>query len=206
MNQQPLLDVDPAVRRAFDYYPTPAWMTRALLRRVHPFDVIEPCAGQLAIVNVLKAQEHVGFVESNDLDPSTPCDTHLDATRLEYWQTMRARGYGAQGRKPVWGVTNVPFDLADQIVPLAVDALQCFATILRLSWLEPTAARQRFLEKNPPRTLIVMPRWDFKGRGQTDSVTSAWFIWEKGLSSVTRGIEVVTKDERDELIALERVR
>ena len=43
MKQQPLLAVDPAVRREFDYYPTPAWMTLALLRRVRPFSVLEPC-------------------------------------------------------------------------------------------------------------------------------------------------------------------
>lgn len=199
MTQQPLLDVDPAVRRAFDYYPTPAWMTLALLRRVHPLDVIEPCAGQLAIVNVLKAKG-VSVVGTNDLDPSTPCDSHEDACRWEYWNALRERPIN---QRPYWGITNVPFDLADRIVPLAASALPVFATILRLSWLEPTAARQRFLEKRPPSTLIVMPRWDFKGRGATDSVTSAWFIWEQGRSSVTRGIEIVTKDERDELIALD---
>lgn len=197
VTQQPLLDVDPSVRRAFDYYPTPAWMTKALLRRVRPFDVIEPCAGRLAIVDVLKAHLDIGFVQTNDLDPSAPTETHEDATRRDYWQSMLT----PRIHRPYWGVTNVPFDLADQIVPLAVEHLQCFATILRLSWLEPTAARQRFLAEHPPCTLIVMPRHDFKGRGATDSVTSAWFIWEQGWSSATRGIEIVTKDERDELIA-----
>lgn len=197
--QQALLESDPSVRRAFDFYPTPAWMTLALIRRVHPFDVLEPCAGQLHIVNAFKHfSPHVGFVESNDLDPSTPAEHHEDAARPAYWDAILARRHN----RPMWGVTNVPFDLADVIVPLAVRTLPHFATILRLSWLEPTKARQRFLDLNPPRTLIVMPRHDFKGRGQTDSVTSAWFVWEKGRSSATRGIEVVTKDERDELIAV----
>lgn len=192
MKQRPLLDVDPQVRRAFDYYPTPAWMTLALIRRVHPFDVLEPCSGFDAIANVFRA--HGQNPVTNDLNPETPAHWHLDATQENAWLQLRdSRCY--------WGVTNVPFDLADQIVPLAVKHLTVFATILRLSWLEPTAARQRFLERHPPATLIVMPRWDFKGRGQTDSVTSAWFIWEQGWSSATRGIEIVTKDERDELIA-----
>lgn len=195
MKQAPLLDVDPAVRRAFDYYPTPAWMTRALIRRVHPFNVFEPCSGEGAISDIFKADDRL--LLTNDLDPSRPSDLHLDATDQHAWETFA-------DYKPYWGVTNVPFDLADRIVPLAVQHLQVFATILRLSWLEPTAARQRFLEKHPPCTLIVMPRWDFKGRGATDSVTSAWFIWEQGRSSATRGIEIVTKDERDELIALDR--
>ena len=198
VQQAPLLDVDPATRRAFDYYPTPAWMTLALLRRVQPFDVLEPCAGQLAIVNVLRQAPHVGWVESNDLDPSTPTDTHCDAARAEYWEALSRRTHN----RPYWGVTNVPFDLADRIVPLAVTYLPVFATILRLSWLEPTAARQRFLAAHPPAKLIVMPRHDFKGRGSTDSVTSAWFIWERGRSSIgSTPIDIVTKDERDEFVA-----
>lgn len=201
MTQQPLLEIDPAVRRAFDYYPTPAWMTRALCRRMTPFSVVEPCSGDGAIVRAIQAHWKaldckVAPILTNDLDPSQPSDLHLDATAPATWKRLMKES-------PYWGVTNVPFELADQIVPLAVDALPVFATVLRLSWLEPTKARQRFLEKHPPSTLIVMPRHDFKGRGQTDSVTSAWFIWEKGRSSVTQGIQIVTKDERDELIAQE---
>lgn len=194
--QQPLLgDVDPAVRRAFDYYPTPAWMTLALLRRVQVSDVLEPCSGEDAITYVLRAAG-VARTWTNDLDPSRPAATHLDATQRAAWELMAPKPFRL-GR-PLWVVTNPPFNLADQIVPLAVEHVSHVAMVLRLSWLEPTAARQRFLAEHPPSRLIVMPRWDFKGAGATDSVTSAWFIWEQG---GRRGIEVVTKDERDELIA-----
>lgn len=195
--QQPLLDVDPHARRAFDYYPTPSWMTRALINRVRPFDVLEPCSGLDAIADVFRAKGQNPV--TNDVNPETPAHWHLDATEENTWvQLMESR--------PMWGVTNLPFDLADAIVPLAVRYLPYFATILRLSWLEPTAARQRFLAANPPRTLIVLPRHDWRGNGSTDSVTSAWFVWEQGRSSATRGIEIVTKDERDELISQERRR
>jgi len=192
--QQPLLDVDPATRRAFDYYPTPAWMTRALLRRVHVFDVLEPCSGENAIADVLRASQM--RVVTNDLDPSRPSDFHLDMTRRESWELLT---YPYVDKQIYWGVTNLPFDVADAIVPLAVEHLNHFATILRLSWLEPTAARARFLAKYPPSRLIVLPRHDWRGNGSTDSVTSAWFVWDEG--SGRKGIDVVTKDERDELIA-----
>jgi len=69
------------------------------------------------------------------------------------------------------------------------------AFLLRLSWLEPTAARQDFLNQYPPKRLIVLPRHDFRGSGQTDSVTSAWMVW----GHVEPGIDVVTKAERDAL-------
>ena len=197
MSQQPLLEHDPQARREFDYYPTPAWMTEALLRRCHVFDVLEPCAGDGAIVRVLA--DHGISSWTNDIDPSRDTFWHVDATREASWEVFGTERYTGQGHY-FWTVTNPPFNLAGQIVPLAVRRNLPAAFLLRLSWLEPTDARQRFLEKHPPTRLIVLPRHDFKGKGSTDSVTSAWFIWDEG--SGRRGIEVVTKDERDELIAL----
>ena len=197
MTQQPLLEVDPAVRRAFDYYPTPAWMTLALLARVPVKGyILEPCAGRLAIADVLRAQTGVLHVETNDLAPSTPVDTHLDAAQPEYWHALQNRTHNRVNA----AVTNAPYDLADVIVPLAVRTLPIFATVLRLSWLEPTEKRGAFLAKYPPSNLIVMPRHDFKSRGQTDSVTSAWFVWQKG--DRRQQIDIVTKAERDELKAV----
>jgi hypothetical protein len=199
MKQPPLLDVDPHVRREFDYYPTPAWMTRALMRRESIYDVLEPCSGFDAIANVFRAAGQSPV--TSDLNPETPAHWHLDATQERTWEQLRES-------LCAWTVTNPPFDLADIIVPLAVRyslPLGGVAMMLRLSWLEPTAARAPFLKANPPRRLIVMPRHDWRGTGSTDSVTSAWFIWDSNQVG-TRGIDVVTRDERDELIALERVR
>jgi hypothetical protein len=47
-----------------------------------------------------------------------------------------------------------------------------------------------------------MPRHDFRGNGKTDSVSAAWFIWDKsrGGGLCRPGIEVVTKGERDRLM------
>lgn len=195
-DQIPLLDVDPSARRAFDYYPTPAWMTMALLKRVHVFDVLEPCAGEGAIVDALRANS-VTIVATNDIDPARPAQFHLDATLRESWMALSPPPY--DGTRPYWGVTNLPFNLADLIVPLAVEFLPAFATILRLSWLEPTHARAQFLAENPPTRVVVLPRHDWRGDGQTDSVTSAWFVWDSGQRSSR--IDVVTPGERDALIA-----
>jgi hypothetical protein len=192
MKQQPLIgDVDPSTRRAFDYYPTPAWMTLALLRRENVGDVLEPCSGYDAIANVFRARGQDPV--TSDLNQETPAHWHLDATREATWVQLRES-------RCLWTVTNPPFNLADQIVPLAVQYSPHVAMLLRLTWLEPTAARQRWLAAHPPRRLIVLPRHDFRGSGSTDSVPAAWFIWDDNQVG-RRGIEIVTKDERDELIA-----
>lgn len=191
-DQIPLLELDPAARRELDYYPTPAWMTRALLSRVALFgDVLEPCSGFDAIADVLRAAGK--DVITNDVNPATPAHWHLDATELNTWIQLDASAPGCV-------VTNPPFNLADQIVPFALNmtTVVTVAMMLRLSWLEPTEARARFLEQHPPTRLIVLPRHDWRGNGSTDSVTSAWFVWDRGAK---RGIDVVTKAERDELIA-----
>ena len=201
-DQIPLLDVDPAARRDFDYYPTPAWMTRALCRRELLHGVLEPCVGDGSIVRALCGPALADdfapdVVATNDVNPAWAADHHLDATARVTWVKLCPRPYRAGC--PYWVVTNPPFNLADEIVPLAIEHAPCVAMLLRLSWLEPTEARARFLEQHPPTRLIVMPRHDFRGNGSTDSVTSAWFIWNAG--GGRKGIDVVTKAERDELIA-----
>jgi hypothetical protein len=206
MSQAPLFDVDPQARRAFDWYATPRHQTRALLAREAVFGpVLEPCVGDGAIVSVLQKNVSPQLqVITNDIDPGWMADSHLDITRPETWDQFGP-----------WRecVTNFPFNVADQVVPLAHERLQpggLLAVILRLSWLEPTGEegddfiRGNWLDKHPPHRLIVLPRHDYRGNGKTDSVTSAWFCWYG--SSGARGISVVSKAERDRYIAEERLR
>lgn len=110
-------------------------------------------------------------VETNDIDPSKPTDTHYDASLSAYWD--------APGEAD-WIVSNPPFSAAALIVPLAVaHANLGVAMLLRLSFLEPVENRVAFLEQHPPTDFIVLPRISFTGDGKTDSVTCAWMIWDK---------------------------
>lgn len=196
MQQQPLLDVDPHVRREDDFYPTPAWMTRALLKRLpnlRNMRVLEPCAGDGAIVHELTSPN----VVMNDIVARPPLlpDFLLDATARGSWLAFR--------RFSPFDlvITNPPFDQAFDIAAHALEfADRGVVLLLRLSWLEPTAERGPWLAVNPPERVIVMPRHDFRGNGQTDSVTSAWMVWSKGQPLGPKGIDVVTKAERDALM------
>src|SRR3954468_8402095 len=49
----------PYARHDRDFYPTPGWVTEALLRRVRlPKGILEPCCGNGAIAQVLEAHGH----------------------------------------------------------------------------------------------------------------------------------------------------
>jgi len=201
MKQAPLLEVDPLARRPGDFYRTPAWQTRALLRRCDHINpriatVLEPCAGDGAIVREIREHERVLTNEPFPRPGLIPRFS-LDARLADTWTALR----------DVWGsigvvVTNPPFDVALPIVQHAYDhAWLGVAMLLRLSWLEPTEERGPWLAAHPPTRLIVLPRYAYRGTGQTDSVTSAWVLWAKASIFCSPGVDVVTKDEQR---ALER--
>lgn len=219
MKQQPLIDDvgDPTARHAEDFYATPTYQTRALLRRLplrgvgHNWILFEPCAGDGAIVRELPAESRV---VANDIVPRDPFlpDYLLDATKGESWK--RFNGVDVV-------LTNPPFDCAIEIARHAYEAARIgMALLLRLSWLEPTENQRRrkqlrpdrdrgpWLKAHPPTACIVLPRHDYRNNGDTDSVTSAWVLWAKQPEFCAPGFDFVTKEERDELqqtIARERM-
>ena len=176
-------------RRENDFYPTPAWATKLLIARANiprGCTVLEPCAGDGAIANVIK-KYHNGLVITNDIDRQWSCDAYLDACDDRLYDTV----------EPDVIISNPPFSLAHVIVPKAVaSAYRYTAMLLRLSWLEPVLNRGMWLAKNPPDQLIVLPRISFTGDGKTDSVPCAWFIWETTPFSVIHPIEVIPRLNR----------
>lgn len=173
----------PSKRRVNDFYPTPARATQALLKHtVIAGTALECCSGQNDIASVLRG--HGLQVETNDIDPAMPADTHHDATKSPFWVD----------KTPDWVISNPPFSVASSIVEKAYNAARWgSAMLLRLSYLEPCNNRANWLSEHPPTHLIVLPRISFTGDGKTDNVTCAWFVWQK--FTVVQKIIVVTKDE-----------
>lgn len=165
--------LDTGERSAYDYYPTPAWMTRSLLH-FHPAisgaTVLEPCSGGNAIVDVLEAARCVVF--TNDIDRRhRQAMTHWNAESAEYWDVWAPA--------VDWVITNPPFTVALPILQGAVrHARVGVAFLLRKTFLEPTEARGLFLWTHPPTRLIGQPRYSFRGTG-SDSVSCDWYVWER---------------------------
>jgi len=172
------------MRRANDFYPTPAWATRELLARVAiKGAVIEPCMGDGAIARVL--DDGGTWVYGSDIDRSRPsCSFYGDAANRDLWETIQAT---MPDDKIDWVVTNPPFNRAAEIVPLAFEfAIEGIAMLLRLSFLEPVEDRGAWLNEHPPTELIVLPRISFTNDGRTDSVTCAWMVWRKSRLALHR--------------------
>jgi hypothetical protein len=177
-------------RRPKDFYPTPAWATEELLKRVLiQGRVFECCVGDGAMSSVLLKEPGVS-VFTNDVDTERPADLHGDAASFPFWSKV-----DLTRDKFDWVVTNPPFSQAMEILSNAhTYAKRGVAMLLRLSFLEPTEDRGSFLNSNPPDQLIVLPRISFTGDGKTDSVTCAWMVWDK-FGARENGI-VVTENPR----------
>jgi hypothetical protein len=209
VNQQQLLDVtvDAHARRDEDFYSTPVWMTRALLRRIYMgrWTVLEPCCGDGAIVRELTRLQDV-TVLTNDVVARAPMvpEFLLDATQASSW-----KAFAAACPYIDLTLTNTPFDEAIAIVQHAwKHSRQGVICLQRCTWIEPTNDRGEWLAKHPPAAQIIMPRWNFRstdGKGGGDSAPASWFVWNKAMQLCAPGIHVVTKGERDELIAAERM-
>lgn len=205
--QPPLLDVDPHVRRALDFYRTPAWMTLALLARLpplfgphgRPWRICEPCVGDGAIVDELSPDCDVVTNDVVVRPPMLP-DFLLDARLASSWAHFQA------ARRIDVVLSNPTFEdmleIAQHALPTA-----CYGMALlgRVTWLEPTDDRDEWLMRNPPTRAIVLPRWNFRGVG-SDSATCAWFLWANHPAFCAPGIDVVTKAERDLWIGQDRMK
>ncbi len=169
-------------RRQFDFYETPPWQTRALLRRSQISGVVlECCVGDRSLAKVLTNCD----VVTNDIDPQRPAEFHLDASLPESWEAFP---------KVDWVVTNPPFNCALPILQLAHrHARFGVVMLLRLSFLEPTKQRAPWLCEHPPARQIILPRWSYKQNGSTDSVTTAWYVWLTN----SKPIGIVGLDEKE---------
>jgi hypothetical protein len=176
-----------------DYYPTPAGLSRSLIQNVPqlPDLCFEPCAGQGAITEVLRDSDRM--VSGTDIQWVLNCPTDA-ATRefWDYWADSMRRTLNIDCRN--WAtVTNPPFSLAAEILPLAYEYSPWgVAFLLRLTYLEPTENRSAWLIEHADNLRYVIPvnprpnfRRDKKGG---DSCTVAWMVWQKSWSWKSLGI------------------
>jgi hypothetical protein len=170
--------LDTGERSDFDFYETPAWMTRSLVHH-HPAirgkRILECCSGRDAIVRVLR-DEYGCTVFTNDIDTRHPAEMHCDATQAWYWRE--------HAPTVDYVVTNPAFEPAFDILRHAyAHAHVGVAFLVRKTFLEPTLDRGPWLQEHPPMRAIGEPRYSFRGVG-SDSVSCDWYVWKDWITGL----------------------
>lgn len=173
-------------RVAYDFYPTPEPVTRALLDR-YPIkgSILEPFAGTNAITDVLVNYMNLGLgitdVQSSDI---TWEGTNRDALNPAFWSARSP---------PDWTVSNPPFNVAAEALAIAFEHSQHgVAFLLRISFAEPVKNRSQLLNDLSDHLVLFMPvsprPKHRKDKSGSDSVTLGWFVWDKRHSWARFGI------------------
>lgn len=164
-------------RKAFDYYPTPPEVTRALLRVegqcirtmtfCHRSPVWEPCGRGGAIMREFEAAGLPTI--GSDLVP----DPENNVQPLDVLQAKWALS-------PVV-VTNPPFALAPDIILHLLGKLRVpyLALLLKASFFHAEERGEMFRAFRPARIHALTWRPDFLNKG-APTMECAWFVWQAG--------------------------
>ncbi len=156
-----------------DFYPTPSWGTRALLKYV-TFEgaLLEPCCGTGDMAEVLKTT-------GNEVVAADIHDRGYGWTRDFLDTTERYANI----------VTNPPFNAAEELLAHALHLAEqkvCF--LLRTAFLEGRRRYETIYSVSPPSRLLVFtqrqsmyPTGSVVEGGGTTSYS--WFVWDKAAAS-----------------------
>lgn len=170
---------------SLDFFPTPPWATRALLKHVIPDakgKCWEPACGEGHMVAPLCEQFELVYAS----------DVH------DYGERQWVGSFVGIGpdviherfRDPVdWIITNPPFNLGVAFAMRALDKARCgVALLLRSVWLESKERYEAIFKHIPPHTVAIFSERVpmTKGRWEPDASTAtsyAWFVWRMPLGS-----------------------
>ncbi|CAN0158809.1 unnamed protein product, partial [Scytosiphon promiscuus] len=142
---------------------------RALLEHVDVNGGVLDCCGAAHDAVHTELTARGVRVATNDLDQN-----HMDAITDAF-----VEAFSKDPRRPDWIVSSPPYRHAFSILRQALRVGRVgVAFKLRLTFLEPTKTRGRWLRENPPDRVVMLPRATYRGR--KCSSTEAWFVWESG--------------------------
>jgi len=152
------------MRHAYDFYPTPHWVTESILPYLTRGIVWhEPACGDGAIVSVLRASN----IET------TASDIRFgDADFLR--DTAKREAI----------ITNPPFSLAFEFCQRAVKLAPEVMLLLRLNFLSSQYRAAWFKQHEPDALFVLSRRPSFTNNGKTDSTDYAWFYWGSTLKGI----------------------
>jgi hypothetical protein len=170
----------PLSERGFDFYATPPCAVEALLgvERL-PRCIWEPCAGDGAIVRVLRDRGHT-VIASDVVDRGF---------RLHFCRDFLGEIGAPAGVEMI--LTNPPYAIADRFVEHALQLCPLVVVLLRLGFLE-SQRRTPILEGRGlervhlfRKRLPMMHRHGWAGRRASSAIPFAWFVWNRAHTGPT---------------------
>ena len=177
---------------SLDFFPTPPWATRALLRRVlgagdgslRKLAAWEPACGEGHMATVLWEDfGHVHASDVHDYGGNAICD-------FTGGPLLQPPGYSGVPFDPHWIITNPPFKFAAEFALTALDIARTgVALLVRAQFLEGQERFETLFSVRPPsmvcqfaeRVPMHKGRWVVNGKSAT---SYCWVIW----STVTPAI------------------
>lgn len=164
-------------RKQRDFYETPRYTIDSLLN-AFPLNkglILEPCAGNGAIVNAIKDFGYTNTILANDINESV-YNIKSDGNTCQDFLTIE------KGLPYSTIITNPPYSMAEEFIEHShylTEGLDCdIIMLLRLNFLG-SQKRYNFWSRHPVNNLYVLSkRPSFTGEG-TDATEYAWFIWDK---------------------------
>lgn len=166
---------------AADYYRTPAWCVRRVLeaRPLRPGPVLEPCAGDGAIVGALIASGvDRALIDAVELDAGLAETCRGTGVRVVHGDFGEVRRENEQWDSVASVVMNPPYRSAQEFLELVFD--RCpradVYALLRLNFLAGAARAPFYDVAGLPDVYVLPDRPVFTGEG-TDACDYGWFVW-----------------------------
>lgn len=169
----PGFEAPPSDERAEnDWYRTPEWVIERFLAAWAPAidppgAVLEPCAGDGALLGPLRRHFPDATLDAFDIAPRHPA--------------VREKPFHVDTDKTLYDVvlTNPPFSGAEEIVHYGLAKLRPgghLALLLRLGFLA-SAGRRELYRSRPPVAVYVLPERPSFRNGTTDFAEYCWVVW-----------------------------
>lgn len=170
-----------ASKDSLDFYPAPAWATRALCEWIattrrheglNDLGVWEPACGEHHMVRPLR--EYFGSVRATDVA------VHNGGHEIEDFIFPFQQYYQSD-----WIITNPPFSLAQEFATIAIQrASRGVALLTRIAFLEGIGRFYGLYEKCPPTDILQfaerVPMTKNRLDREASSATAvAWLVWRK---------------------------
>lgn len=168
---------------SLDFFPTPAWATRALMEYVIAQQWFqgetcwEPAAGQ----------GHMSRVLAEYFDNVYATDIHEHGIALDAVRDFLDNGslFEAPSERHDWIISNPPFNLASEFVKRAWALSNVgVAMLVRTSWAESIARYEELFRDMPPSIWAVFTERVPMLKGRVDAKASSatsysWVVWKK---------------------------